>query len=167
MNFLKIIYIYIILAFASNNQAPSEVWSIDFGAYINAEYDASKCTYLIENVPIQFFNIYAPDGQNQLCDTPAYGDGAYQARIEKNDIPLTGNTVEVTLTQIGCPGVVDYFEYSLHYEDGTKLVENGTSATINDFANLDFLTITEMECGLIGKVNLPNYSIILQFESDL
>jgi len=143
----------------------SEEWSIDFGAYINAEYDASNCTYQIENIPVQFFNIYAPEGQNQLCTTPSYEDNVFQARIEKEDIPLTGNTVEVTVAQIGCPGVLDYFEYSLHYQDGQNIVENGESATIDNFANLEFLTITEIECGLIGKATLPNFSIALDFVS--
>lgn len=125
--------------------------TIDFANYKTAKFQQSNCTYEIQGIPIQFYNIYGGrnNDQDTLCSTsPTQDDPAYKAKIKKSDLPLKGTVIELSIANIKEDDEINFFEYELHYNNGEVIKDNGASILIRNYQALNYFTITEIECSL-------------------
>ena len=144
-NILFIFLAFFTLPFRSFGQ---NCLDVDFGDYLTASIDTGDCTYVLGGIRMQLFNIGSPD---PFCATPAEGDHAFFAIIQRSDIPLNQGSGNLTISWIsgGCVGI-DIF---IHYTDGTDEVFHNYAEIDESIKLIEYIEIVEIECGLVYVIN--------------
>jgi hypothetical protein len=137
--------------FLTNSISPPDL-IINFGNYFNAPVN-DDCSFTADGIPFKFYDIYMnrEEGGRLVCEGGEELNRAFKGKVQREDLPIDGKKVEVSIAEIDCLGVEDLFEYELFYQNGEVVRGYGLSLVIKQFHRLDYLTFTEMECGLTGK----------------
>jgi hypothetical protein len=117
--------------------------SINFGDYSNASFNSSNCTYLFNGVFVSLIGFDDFGEETPICGS---GEEPWIARIMKSNVPLIGESIRVT-TEGGLETMTVRYKY-IGQEISEEFFEQ--SIVIDNFSNLEFIDILDVECTLVG-----------------
>ncbi|MBC6993209.1 hypothetical protein QWY85_05695 [Neolewinella lacunae] len=140
----KVMYLIIFLMSMTSIDIQAQSCSIDFGDYSSASFNSSNCTYLFNGVFVSLIGFNDFGEEIPICGS---GEDPWIARIMKPNIPLIGESIRVT-TNGGLETMTIRYKYI-----GQELSEEffDESIVIDDFSNLEFIDVLDIECTLLGS----------------
>lgn len=118
---------------------------IDFSNYLTTPFNSTNCTYTFGSVPMQLYNFA---GQ-QFCNPPQPTDHVFEAKIQREDIPYTNSSnMIISSCKVTCIGTSELL-FNFVYNNGTEITVYDSTATIDLTDSLDYITVREIECGLL------------------